>query len=92
MNKEPKRIPYESRAYSQLSVAKHYWWIKINWVEYVLDYDNCKKEVRDWEEFFYPDLVEVWTKKKAKTKEEKIYQKALDFYNENLKCTKISHP
>jgi len=56
---EKKRIPYKQRASSQLSVAKYYWWIKIQWVDYVLDYENCEKQERDWETFYYPDLVEV---------------------------------
>ena len=55
---EKKRIPYDNRIHSQLSVAKYYGWIVIQGVQYNLDYDNCKKEIRDWEEYYYPDLVE----------------------------------
>lgn len=58
LSRERKRIPYNQRANSQLSVAQYYWGIKIQGVEYVLDYANCKKEERDWETFYYPDLVE----------------------------------
>lgn len=57
MNKYPDRIPYDVRANSQLSVAKYWWWININSDYYELDYENCRKEIRDWEEYFYPDLV-----------------------------------
>jgi hypothetical protein len=59
LSREKKRIPYNQRVNSQLSVAKYYWWIVIQWVKYELDYENCKKEERDWETFYYPDLVEA---------------------------------
>lgn len=57
MNKYPDRIPYDVRTNSQLSVAKYWWWININSDYYELDYENCRKEIRNWEEYFYPDLV-----------------------------------
>lgn len=70
----PERIPYDSRINSQLSVAKYYWGIIIQWISYVLDYDNCKKEVRDWEEFYYPDLItkELFDKQVKEAKKQKI--------------------
>ena len=52
-----ERIPYKERANSQLSIAKHYWWIKIEWVSYILDYDNCKTMIKDWEVLYFPDLI-----------------------------------
>lgn len=64
----PDRIPYKSRAFSQLSIARHYWWIKLNWESYVLDYDNCEtKTDLEWNEKYFPDLV----KKSLLTKKEK---------------------
>ena len=55
-------IPFDARAYSQLSVAKYYWGITIQWKEYKLDYDGCtiengKLKVVEWEMECYPDLV-----------------------------------
>ena len=58
MEKElPERIPYDIWSNSQLSIAKYYGGIQYNGKHYILDYENCKKEVRDGKEFYYPDLV-----------------------------------
>lgn len=65
----PNRIPYNVWVNSQLSVAKYYWWITIEWKEYVLDYggctvDNWKLEITpEWETYF-PDLVIISEVKK----------------------------
>lgn len=58
------RIVYDQRINSQLSVAKYYWWIIIEWKEYVLDYDSCtvenwKLEITPEWELYFPDLVIV---------------------------------
>lgn len=62
-------IPYESWINSQLSIARHYWWIKMNWKSYVVDYIFCKTE-DNW--LCKPDLVEekLYTKMKKERKEE----------------------
>ena len=58
----PNRILYDNWINSQLSVAKYYWWITIEWKEYILDYDSCTVEnwklqiTSEWESYF-PDLV-----------------------------------
>lgn len=55
--KEIHRIPYNNRRYSQLSVARHYWWIEINWKRYVFDTEEMKK-LEDWTaDEVFPDLV-----------------------------------
>lgn len=53
------RIPYDTWANSQLSVAKYYGGITINGKKYVLDYKNCEKKIVDFEIKYFPDLVEV---------------------------------
>ena len=60
------RIPYDARIDSQLSVAKYYWWIQVNGENYVLDYDNCNTEERDWETYYFPDLVKETVLKEQK--------------------------
>lgn len=60
--KKPKkckhRIPYDTWANSQLSIAKHYGGISINGKSYVLDYKNCEQKIVDGELKYFPDLVE----------------------------------
>lgn len=68
MENLPERISYNTWANSQLSVAKYYGGIQYNGKHYVLDYENCKKEVRDGEEFYYPDLVLESSLYKSKVK------------------------
>ena len=52
---KPHRIPYESWANSQLSIAKYWGGCTLNGKTYKLDYENCRKEG----DKFFPDLVEV---------------------------------
>ena len=62
MNKkvvQPKRIPYETRANSQLSIAKYYGGCTINGVRYTLDYENCRTEGEGDNKRYFPDLVVV---------------------------------
>ena len=56
---KPHRIPYDVWANSQLSIAKYYGGCKLNGKTYKLDYENCRKQVVDKKEKFFPDLVEV---------------------------------
>ena len=57
MTIEKYRIPYDSRRHSQLSVARHYWWIEIDGDQYVFDPIEVKK-LEDWEtDEVFPDLV-----------------------------------
>ena len=49
-SKELKRIPYNVWAYSQLSVAKYYWWIKIEWEHYEFDREVMKEMLKDEKE------------------------------------------
>ena len=51
------RIPYDTWANSQLSVAKYYGGININGKSYVLDYDNCRTTGEGEEKRYFPDLV-----------------------------------
>lgn len=62
--KEPKRIPYDTWANSQLSIAKYYGGCTINGVQYKLDYDNCPTKGEGDNKRYFPDLVEVIPKKK----------------------------
>jgi len=55
---DKKRIPYVQRANSQLSVAKYYWWIVIEWKHYSLDYNNCETKWEWDDKLYFPDLVE----------------------------------
>lgn len=57
--REPKRIPYDTWANSQLSIAKYYGGCVINGVQYKLDYDNCRTEGEGDQKRYFPDLVEV---------------------------------
>lgn len=50
-------IPFNSWINSELSVAKHFWWITINWKKYYVDYIFCKVS-EDWKKCF-PDLIEA---------------------------------
>lgn len=59
MAQYPDRIPYEVWANSQLSVAKYYGRIKLGEDEYVLDFKNARREIVDWKERSFPDLVKV---------------------------------
>ena len=55
---DKKRIPYNQWANSHLSVAKYYGGIKINGIQYNLDYDNCKTKGEGDDKKYFPDLVE----------------------------------
>ena len=69
----PDRILYNYWIHSQLSVAKYYWGIVIEWERYVLDYDWCKTETIDWEIRYFPDLVKEKSIVKAKkSKKDKL--------------------
>jgi len=60
MNKKEttrERIPYQEWANSQLSIARHYGGVKINGIEYVLDYDNCPTTGEGDDMKYFPDLV-----------------------------------
>jgi len=51
------RIPYDTWSNSQLSIARHYGGIKMNWKDYVLDYDNCPTKW-EWDDMkYFPDLI-----------------------------------
>ena len=54
--KEIKRIPYAQWKNSQLSIARHYWGISINWEYYEFDIEEMKK-LANWEDKIFPDLV-----------------------------------
>lgn len=57
MLKEINRIPYNNWRNSQLSVARFYWWIDINWDKYEFDREEMKKLAK-WEvDEVFPDLV-----------------------------------
>lgn len=58
MAKAKQRIPYDVWANSQLSIAKYYGGIKINGVQYNLDYKNCRTEGSGNDIRYFPDLVE----------------------------------
>ena len=55
MTDYPDIIPYDSWINSQLSIARHYGWIKLWNKQYVVDYIFAK-EGKDW--LCFPDLVE----------------------------------
>ena len=64
MNIKPKkeikhRIPYDTWANSQLSIAKYYGGCKLNGKEYILDYKNCKTVGKGEDIKYFPDLVEI---------------------------------
>lgn len=59
MTDHPERIPYDTWANSQLSVARHYGGCTINGVQYKLDYDNCRTEGEGEDMKYFPDLVKV---------------------------------
>lgn len=71
----PDIIPYNSWIHSQLSIARHYWWIEMNWKKYVVDWIFAKEI--DWK--YFPDLVEEKLHKKMQ-KERKEETKA--YYDE----------
>lgn len=56
--KEKHRIPYDTWANSQLSIAKYYGGINVNGKPYYLDYENCKTVGEGDEKKYFPDLVE----------------------------------
>lgn len=66
----PKRIPYDTWANSQLSVAKYYGGCTINGVQYALDYENCRTEGEGDDKRYFPDLVEVVKDKKRSRSDE----------------------
>jgi hypothetical protein len=66
VKREPKRIPYDTWANSQLSIAKYYGGCTINGVYYTLDYENCRTEGEGENKRYFPDLVEVIDKKEKK--------------------------
>lgn len=68
MAKKPKRIPYDDWANSMLSIVKYYGSCTFNGVRYELDYDNCRTEGEGDDKRYFPDLVEVVTKKKITKK------------------------
>ena len=59
MSNKQKRIPYDEWMNSMLSVARFYGGIKINGVQYILDYENCRTEGEGDDKKYFPDLVEV---------------------------------
>lgn len=61
----PDRIPYDTWANSQLSIAKYYGGCTINGVKYTLDYDNCRTEGEGDDKRYFPDLVKVTNKSKG---------------------------
>lgn len=74
----PNCIPYDRWINSQLSIARHYWWIKINWKNYIVDYIFAE-ETHDW--LCKPDLVEQsFYEKRIKDNKEKVRE-----YNLKLK-------
>ena len=57
MLKEINRIPYNNWINSQLSIARFYWWIDINWDKYEFDREEMRK-LKKWEvDEVFPDLV-----------------------------------
>lgn len=64
--KQPKRIPYDTWANSQLSIAKYYGGCTVNGVRYVLDYENCRTKGEGDNKRYFPDLVEVVSKRRVK--------------------------
>lgn len=68
MIKEVKRIPFNNRINSHLSVARHYWGIKVNGDYYEYDHEVLKQmseDLDDWR-LYKPDLVLYETIKKPK--------------------------
>lgn len=59
MKTEIKRIPYNNWINSQLSVAKYYWWIEINWDYYEFDRETLKQMANDPDDWrlYEMDLV-----------------------------------
>jgi len=62
MKKETDRIPYHNWAHSQLSIARHYWSIDINWDLYEFDREVVKQMAKDTDEnkLYEVDLVHYW--------------------------------
>ena len=65
---EPHRIPYDVWTSSHLSIAKYYGGCTVNGKVYKLDYEGCRTTGEGENEKFFPDLVEVMPKVKAKRK------------------------
>ena len=57
--KEKHRIPYDTWANSQMSVAKYYGGIVWNGKHYYLDYKKCRTEGKGNDKKYFPDLVEI---------------------------------
>lgn len=78
---EEKRIPYDTWINSQLSIARFSGGCKINGVDYVLDYDNCKTTGEGEDKKYFPDLIpfnEVKKKAKSKTLTKKEIREEID--------------
>lgn len=65
----PDIIPYNAWINSQLSIARHYWGIEMNWKHYVVDWIFAKED-ENW--LCKPDLIEekLYNKMKKERKEE----------------------
>ena len=59
MEKEKDRIPYDTWANSQLSIARFYGGCDLNGKKYILDYKNARTEGEGDEKKYFPDLVEM---------------------------------
>jgi len=59
MDKEIKRIKYDNWINSQLSIARHYWSIEVNWKTYEYDREVIKQMKKDNDDniLYKPDLV-----------------------------------
>lgn len=57
--KEVDRIPFSNWINSQLSVARHYWWIMIEWKHYEYDREVVAEMAKDTDDdkLYKPDLV-----------------------------------
>lgn len=58
-NIELERIPYNQWTNSQMSVARFYWGIKINWKHYEYDREIVKQMSKDNDDdkLYKPDLI-----------------------------------
>ena len=59
VKKQKHRIPYDTWANSQLSIAKYYGGCMLNGKRYILDYENCKTVGEGKDKKYFPDLVEA---------------------------------
>ena len=59
VKKQKHRIPYDTWANSQLSIAKYYGGCVLNGKRYILDYENCKTVGEGKDKKYFPDLVEA---------------------------------